>query len=163
MKKYNLKLIILLFLTFNSLSLLGQVINQNININFLGGQSGISINYERVFYFNDLILLSAQLGGGVNCEFTLNGCGKKFATMPIQFSTMFGQKNIYLEIGAKGTSLFNEANYDFHFTPIVGIRLQPHKKNSLITRVYYLLSEVNSSNEVHTFNSRIGISLGVIF
>lgn len=165
MNKSTFKLIYLIhiFLILNCTFLHSQISNQNLNINFLGSKSGISFNYERTFNFNEFILFGAQTGVGINCDFAISGCRNKYLTIPSQVSAMVGKKNVYLEIGAKGSSIFAKSNYIFHLNPFIGIRLHPAKKNSLITRIYYSTSGLETANDLDIWTSKLGISLGVSF
>ena len=153
---------VFLFLFFNISY--GQNSNQNINLNFFGDNSGISINYEYISYHKKNLLIGSQIGIGFNSQNTLcSGCGKKYMTVPIQFTTSLGIKEIYGELGIKGLSIFNKSKYEFHITPIAGLRYQPRKRNSLNIRLYFVLPGIKTSDELDTWESLIGVSLGATF
>ncbi len=111
---------------------------QNINLNYLGDASVLSLNYERIFPI------------------------KKYLTLPHHVTGIFGKKKHFLEFGLGGTAMLGKENQYYVFYPILGYRIQPIRPKKVNFRVYGSWPLNTLSNEDLLFVP-FGLSLGYCF
>jgi hypothetical protein len=140
---------------------------QNINLNYLGDASVLSLNYERIFTIKKYLSIAGQAGVGYDEEFKLCIWGnctppKKYLTLPHHVTGIFGKKKHFLEFGIGGTAMLGKENKYYVFYPILGYRIQPIRPKKVNFRVYGSWPLNTLSNEDLLFVP-FGLSLGYCF
>ena len=136
----------------------------NINLNFLGDMSFISLDYERLLIGGQIFLLTAKLGVGYTDEIIMAGThdnNTKYLTVPHHITANIGKKRHFAEIGLGGTAFLGQETTGYMLYPIVGYRLQPLKTNNIDLRVYFnypFETNYNVSIEAAVFGVCVGVS-----
>lgn len=147
----------------------------NINLNFFGDASYVSINYERLFTVSPHIFFSGKLGIGYAEDFCIpiyNSCADNKGWMAIShhITSNFGKRNNFFEIGLGGTlnSLsedeYGPVNDRYLLYPVVGYRRQPLLSNKLVFRIFVNAPPLNIIWESITQPFiPLGFSFGITF
>ncbi len=134
----------------------------------LGVGSGLSFNYEYIFYKNNKLFVAAGLGVGYAEEFRLNIFGndaadtKSFTTLAQYTTVNFGKNKRFFEVGL-GAMKVNDAQRPFYVYPIIAYRYQPNKKNKLNYRAIACIPFDGFKKESAILFIPFGFSVGYCF
>jgi len=124
----------------NSIDTVGSRPLESYYINFLGYASLISLNYEKIFVREDL-LVSSKIGLGYNQEFQLcifKDCSapENYLTIPHHITGILGKGKHFFELGLGGTIIIGSTRQPYLFYPIAGYRFLPLESNNFNFRIF---------------------------
>ncbi len=139
--------------------------HQNLNINFLGEASLVSLNYEYGHQLAEKVWLFSEVGLGYNREFLgcvlQDGCTpKNFLTVPHHLTVNLGRGRNFFEGGMGGTLVVGSQSKPYWAYPIVGYRFQPEQARRMTFRIYAALP-ISGKVAPDLLFLPVGINLGL--